>query len=471
MNKLYPSTLYNVRIAASVLVAKYQLGLGVLAIPSTFATLGFVPGLISLFALIVITTYGGLQSAYIRQDYRSIFSIGDVGYLLFGTFGRELIGVCYWIFVCLCTGASFLTFSISLVTISNNAICSLYFAAIAAIFLIIVGIFTRTLERVSWTGWLGIMSILVAVFTTTIAVLAQDRPYAAPPNTTDYGIRAFEAPSFSKAMTAVCAQLVSLAGSATFFSISAEMKRPEDFHKSILLGQSFVAFIYVLIGCIVYGRVGVYVTSPALASAGPLIGKIAYGLAIPGVLVTSIIYSHAGAKYTFVRLLRNTRHLEKSTMVHWITWVGSLTFLAIIGFVVAASVPFFNDLMGLIGALLGSLFSIIVPTFTSIYRRAARSEAQRLERQHQEQSEEFHQQTVSVSTSSSPSKRRHWFIRGLPGLDGQPFSMLRFSRASIDYIFMILGFYCLVAGTYASVQAILDSYATGNVSAPFTCAA
>lgn len=75
------------------------------------------------------------------------------------------------------------------------------------------------------------------------------------------------------------------------------------------------------VGTVVYYYCGQYVSSPALGSAGPLLKRICYGLAFPGLLVTGILNVHLSAKYIFVRVLRNSRHLTQSTMVHWTVWM------------------------------------------------------------------------------------------------------------------------------------------------------
>lgn len=47
-----------------------------------------------------------------------------------------------------------------------------------------------------------------------------------------------------------------------------------------------------IIGVVVYAFVGQYVSSPALGSAGILMKRICYGLAMPGLLITAILFTH-----------------------------------------------------------------------------------------------------------------------------------------------------------------------------------
>ncbi|EPQ28697.1 uncharacterized protein PFL1_04000 [Pseudozyma flocculosa PF-1] len=450
--------------AAAVLVAKYQFGIGVLAIPQTLSVLGFVPGLVSLVGMILVTGYAGLQAGYLRNTHRGIFSIGDVGQLLFGAAGREFIGWAYWVFIALCTGATFVTFSSAMYTLSDNAVCSLVWAVVAAVIVVSVQTATRTMKHMGIAGYIGLTSVFVAVWTVVIAVCAQARPAGAPAGIDDWGIRAVQRPTFTAAMTAVCTQLLSLCGTATFFSISAEMQHPHLFTRSVVVGHGFVGTMYLVIGCIIYGRIGDYVASPALASAGVRIAKVAYGLALPGILITALIYGHVGAKYTFVRLLRNTPHLERSTRVHWLTWFASLALLAVFGFVIAASVPFFGDLMGLIGAVCGSVFSVMVPALTSIYQRAAAVVVE-------EEEEERDADDDGGEFATARRRAKHWFRRGAPGASARASTPLGFARASADYLILVLGAFLLVAGSYSAVRSIIDSYSTGAVSRPFACRA
>lgn len=49
---------------------------------------------------------------------------------------------------------------------------------------------------------------------------------------------------------------------------------------------------YVVIGTVVYYYCGSFVASPALGSAGPLLKRICYGLALPGLLATTTLTVH-----------------------------------------------------------------------------------------------------------------------------------------------------------------------------------
>ena len=85
------------------------------------------------------------------------------------------------------------------------------------------------------------------------------------------------------------------AGTPAFFSIISEMRNPRDYTKSMVVCQSTVTATYIAIGIVVYYYCGSYVASPALGSAGDLMKKVCYGLALPGLLVSTLILLHVRA--------------------------------------------------------------------------------------------------------------------------------------------------------------------------------
>ncbi len=61
------------------------------------------------------------------------------------------------------------------------------------------------------------------------------------------------------------------------------MSNPRDFPKSLTMLQILDTTMYAVTSMVIYHYAGPDVKSPALSSAGPLMKKVAYGLAIPTV--------------------------------------------------------------------------------------------------------------------------------------------------------------------------------------------
>ena len=71
--------------------------------------------------------------------------------------------------------------------------------------------------------------------------------------------------------------------------------------------------------------------------------------------------SSVAAKLIFVRILRDTRHLQSNSVVHWTTWLSANLILGVLGFIIAEAVPILNYLLGLAGSLCFAPFSLIFP--------------------------------------------------------------------------------------------------------------
>lgn len=136
----------------------------------------------------------------------------------------------------------------------------------------------------------------------TIAVGVQDRPSAAPQEgvwVSDYKI--VNAPDFNSAITALTTIVFAYAGTPAFFSIAAEMRDPAHYGRALVVCQSVVTAFYLAIGIVVYYYCGSYVSSPALGSAGPTMKIVSYGFALPGLLVSTLLFIHVSPtqdKYT-----------------------------------------------------------------------------------------------------------------------------------------------------------------------------
>lgn len=79
------------------------------------------------------------------------------------------------------------------------------------------------------------------------------------------------------------------------------MRVPELYTRSLLLCQSVVAVTYVVIGIVVYVYCGSFVSSPALGSAGPLLKKVCYGIALPGLIVSTLLFVHVSRLISLLR--------------------------------------------------------------------------------------------------------------------------------------------------------------------------
>lgn len=74
---------------------KTQIGLGVLTIPTIFDSLGLIPGIVCLLTISAITTWSDYMIGVFKLRHPQVYGIEDVGKMLFGRVGREVLGIAY----------------------------------------------------------------------------------------------------------------------------------------------------------------------------------------------------------------------------------------------------------------------------------------------------------------------------------------------------------------------------------------
>jgi amino acid permease len=272
-------------LGTSVLMMKSQIGLGVLSIPASFDALGLIPGIICMLAIAVITTWSDLVVGNFKRRHPEVYGIDDAAGLVFGRVGKEIYGISYSLLTICIAGSAMLGISIALNSLSLHGTCTAVFVAVACLIAFVTASI-RTLDKVSWLAWVGLVALVTSIFVVTVAVGVQERPDLAPKDgvwKSDYKL--FNSPTFAEAMSAIAAFIFAYCGTPVFFPIAAEMREPKHYKKALILCQTVVTIVYVVVGIVVYYYCGTYVASPALGSAGKTIKRVAYGLALPGLIV------------------------------------------------------------------------------------------------------------------------------------------------------------------------------------------
>lgn len=91
----------------------------------------------------------------------SVHNMGDAGYILFGSVGREVLSAGTIIFAVFATGGQLLAGQIALAFLSNNKLCLMLYTGIFAIPTLLFSL-PRTLDQLSWISVPSVISILVA---------------------------------------------------------------------------------------------------------------------------------------------------------------------------------------------------------------------------------------------------------------------------------------------------------------------
>lgn len=280
---------------------------------------------------------------------------------IWGRTGSEIVGIMTVLGQVLVTAGGVVTIGTAFNALTDHSACTAVFALVSTI-LITMCSSVRTFSRLGWLTWFGFVTFTIAVFVFTVAVTQVDRPAAAP-QTGDFelGFVPIAYPTFVLGMVNAINLFIFSSGSSMFLPVISEMKRPQDYRKACIWTGVIVGLMYLVFSLVIYRYCGVWLSTPAFGSAGTVIKKVSYGIAMPGLIIGVGIYQHVPAKYLFVRFLRDSKHLQINSFTHWGTWIGINLALGSAAYIVAEAVPILNYLLALAGAVVFVNFSYVFP--------------------------------------------------------------------------------------------------------------
>ncbi|CAN8101661.1 unnamed protein product [Discula destructiva] len=344
---------------ATIVMIAENISLGILSLPAVLATNGLIAGLIALIGMGLLTTYAGYVLWEFRMRYPQIASYTDIGEVLGGRIGKEIMGFAYVLFCTFCMASHLLTFSLALNVLSSHGTCTLVFGFVGLILFVFLTV-PRTLKGISSMCVVSAISIMSAVIIVMVAL-------GINPKAAYEDMVAVTGPTLPAAFNGISNIVFAYAGHVAWVSFISELREPRDFPKALFVQQGFMICAYVTVSLVIYRYAGNDVASPALGSASPIIRKVAYGVALPTILIAGVIFAHVNAKYIFLRLFKGTPTLHSRGLLATGSWIGIGAATWTIAWIIAESIPVFSDLLGFVSALLASWFSFIIPGFLWLY--------------------------------------------------------------------------------------------------------
>jgi len=338
------------------------IALGSLSLPQAFAALGMVAGVICSIGLGIIAVYASYVVGQLKLMFPQISHYADAGKLMFGRIGYEIFGFMFTLQLIFLVGSHVLTGTIMWgnITDNGNGTCSIVFSVVSAIILFLLAI-PPSFAEMAILGYIDFVSIVAAILITMIAtgVTASDQPGGLA--AVNWSAWPKEDLALPEAFIAICNIVFAYSFALCQFSFMDEMHTPADFTKSIMTLGGIEIVIYTLTGAIIYSFVGVDVQAPALLSAGPLISKIAFGVALPVIFISGSINTVVVGRYIEERLFKNSVIRYVNTPMGWAVWLGLNAVITIIAWVIAEAIPFFSDLLAISSSLFISGFTFYFP--------------------------------------------------------------------------------------------------------------
>lgn len=337
------------------------IALGSLSVPSAFASLGMIPGIIVSVGLGSIAIYTSYVVGQVKLKYPWVDHYADAVYLIWGKFGYELTGVLFVLLLVVLVGSHVLTGTIAWITIVDElGICALGWGVLSAVLLFCLAI-PPTFSEFAILGYIDFVSIIIAIGITIIStgITASNREGGI--SSVPWTLWPPENISFYSVFLSTTNIIFAYSFAVCQFSFMAEMHTPSDYVKSIwALGIAEIV-IYTGTGALVYAFVGPNVSSPAILSAPHTTARIAFGIALPVIFISGSINSTVVGRYILGRAFPNSSIRYINNKKGWLTWLGLLLAITVVAFIIAEAVPFFNDLLGLISSLFISGFTFYFP--------------------------------------------------------------------------------------------------------------
>lgn len=344
----------------TLMLVVQAIALGSLSIPSAFATLGMVVGVVCVVGIGLMAIYTSYIIGQVKLAFPSVQHYGDAGTLLMGRFGYELLSAVFIIQLVFVVGSHCLTGTIALRMITESTLCSVVFGVVAAVVLFLFAI-PSSFADVTILGYIDFASIVSAIGITIVAtgVQAANQPggLAAVPWT------ALPSPhvTFTDVYIALGNIIFAYSFAACQFSFMSEMHTPADFPKAILTLGVLEICIYTVTGATIYAFVGPDVQSPALLSAGSTISRVAFGVALPVIFISGSINTIVSGRMVHHRLYADSVTRYINTRKGWATWLAVVAAITSVAWVIAEAIPFFDDLLSIASSLFTSGFSFYLP--------------------------------------------------------------------------------------------------------------
>ncbi|ORY80240.1 transmembrane amino acid transporter protein-domain-containing protein [Leucosporidium creatinivorum] len=399
--------------------------LAILAFPSSFLVLGMAGGVLATLIIGASTYYTSHVLWRYCMKHPEVRDICDAAFALTGkrwAWWAAFVGLALnnWAIMGLHVNAG----ATAIQTIRGGTECTLVWAVAIAV---IMWFFSnlRDFKHMAYIGIIASTTMFICTILTIAGHGAQAHPNGwAEGDPITITVWAPEGTTFVQGMNALLNIVYTWIGHALIPSFVGDLERPEDFPKALAVSMAFEFALFTLTGAIVYHYAGQFSTAPGYGSLISRYGKVAAGFTLPTIIIVGILYSLVTSRAIFFQIFsEGSPHRTRHTMKGWTTWVGIVFAGWVISFIIGEAIPFFNDLLSLISSLFDSWFGYILWAFAyfELYR---------------------HNET-----------RSRW--------------------AKLEYGFNILilitGAFFFVAGTYASIQSILNSYAAGAIKAPFQC--
>jgi hypothetical protein len=209
------------------------IALGALSIPSAFANLGMIAGVILTVGIGLIAIYTSNVIGQVAVKYPHVKHYADAVRLIWGRPGYELCGAMFVCYLTLLVGSHTLSGTIAFVKIvDDTSLCALVWAVISAIILFLLAL-PPSFAEFAILGYIDFVSIIAAIMITVIATGVEASRQPGGLSAVEWSAWPPEDISLKSAFLSTTNIVLAYSFAVSQFSFMAEMHTPKDYIKSI----------------------------------------------------------------------------------------------------------------------------------------------------------------------------------------------------------------------------------------------
>ncbi|OOG00214.1 hypothetical protein ASPCADRAFT_139477 [Aspergillus carbonarius ITEM 5010] len=399
------------------------IALGSLSLPSAFATLGMVAGVILTIGIGLIAMHAGYNIGQVKLKFPKVGHYADVGQLLLGNLGSKIFVGSFVALLIFVIGSHCLTGAIAFQTITQSSVCSVVFSVVSAAILMVLAI-PPSFAEIAILGYIDFASIILAIGVTIVATGIQHSDgsgaFAESPAWSAWPM---PGTTFSEAIVATNNIVFAFSFAGCLPSFMEDMHTPGDYVKTLWWLGGIQIVIYTLTGSIIYAFVGQAVQSPALLSAGPVISRVVFGIALPVIFISGSINTTVVCRYIHGKVYHDSPARFINTPKGWVTWLSLVSLVTVLAWVIAEAIPIFSELLSIISALFVSGLSFYIPPVM-------------------------------------------WYMLLR---EGAWYEKHNLTAAMCNALVFIVGMVIFGCGTYSSIAELVTKFQSGAINKPFTC--
>uniref|UniRef100_A0A7S4VNH9 Amino acid transporter transmembrane domain-containing protein n=1 Tax=Alexandrium monilatum TaxID=311494 RepID=A0A7S4VNH9_9DINO len=331
------------------------IGMGVLTIPSTFALLGWLVGLVSLVACLLANIIVAQVMMEVQELHPRAITLADAAQIASG--GSRTVKVVFRSVLyaeklaCTCAYVTLMADTLGSVFYSVHWCEATWSVIIVVLFLPLMQL--KNLQETFFLNIVNFVTILAVVILTCILVSTTPRT---EPAITSW----LPASDFRTAFGALSMLVFAYSGNWMYFELMAEMTEPKKFLKAFSIAGPTQVGLYALIGCVCYGVMGRSVPASVVEVLrfGPFMRAIAFLLTVHIIcgtgtnIIVLIRFFHSRVSPQDVNE-DTTRANVVRTVIYFCILSGT--------FLVSLTIGEFREVITLIGAMFEAPISFICP--------------------------------------------------------------------------------------------------------------